>query len=169
MYNRGTLKAVRPAALFIPSVCLSISSKGYNKNVPHCSRTNCNSCSKSRYTRFCPPFTDLRVAVETNLLLTECLSHIIDLFSIITSPSIPATTIYYYILSPTDETPTGKYTTGRGTERRRKRHNNNSGMRIRPPKRFDPLEAGQIQEQNVLCVCARLYSPDVETSSKANS
>ena len=75
------------------SLCMSISSNGYNKNVPHCSRSNCNSCSKSRYTHFRPPFTDLRASPfkRTFLLSTAqhtSACHIIDLFSII-SPSTP--------------------------------------------------------------------------------
>ena len=84
----STLKcSVRPGACLpcLPiclSVCLSplsITSNEYNKNVPHCSRSNCNSCSKSRYTHFRPPFTDLRASpfkrTSSAAQHSECLSY----------------------------------------------------------------------------------------------
>ena len=84
----STLKSsVRPGACLpcLP-ICLSaylsplsITSNEYNKNVPHCSRSNCNSCSKSRYTHFRPPFTDLRASpfkrTSSAAQHSECLSY----------------------------------------------------------------------------------------------
>ena len=79
------LSAYLSVCLLCLSVCLSplsplsITSNEYNKNVPHCSRSNCNSCSKSRYTHFRPPFTDLRASpfkrTSSAAQHSECLSY----------------------------------------------------------------------------------------------